>query len=336
MVIARRRTRRSAGIVGALLLAVTAFGGCADPAENANPAAPKLTEIRVATLPLGSTLPVHAAKSKGIFERNGLRVRLTEGQDPGLFTAGLAKGQYDIAMSVPTIVLVAAERGLDIQIVSRMQKSSPENPGGGWFTKDRSIDSLAKLKGKKIGVPALTGVITDSLVYLLQKSGVDRDEVKFVQMPFAAMGDQLKAGRVDAVVAGIPFSNKLAASGFRRHGDVVAAAVTEASDGRIDNGMTALFASSSKFARENPDTIRAWRKSLNEAIDYLGSHEADARQMLQSWLKMPPKVAQSAPLPGWQVEITPQDLEPYVTISKAVGTIKSEPDVNKLVWQDGP
>lgn len=322
--------------MSALLLAAAVVGGCADPAENANPAGSKLTEIRVAMLPLGSTLPVHAAMSKGIFERNGLRVELTEGQDPALFTAGLAKGQYDFAMSVPTIVLVAAERGLDVQVVSRMQRSTPENPGGGWFTKDRSIDSIAKLKGKKIGVPALTGVITDSLVYLLQKNGVDRDEVKFVQMPFATMGDQLKAGRVDAVVAGIPFSNKLAASGFRRHGDVVAAAVTEASGGRVTSGMTALFVASSKFARENPDTIRAWRKSLNEAIDYLESHEAEARKMLQTWLKMPPAVAQSAPLPGWQVEITPQDLQPYVTISKAVGTIKSEPDVNKLVWQDGP
>lgn len=287
-------------------------------------------------LPLGSTLPVHAAISKGIFERNGLRVELTEGQDPALFTAGLAKGQYDLAMSVPTIVLVAAERGLDVQVVSRMQRSTPENPGGGWFTKDRSIDTFAKLKGKKIGVPALTGVITDSLVYLLKKNGVDRDEVKFVQMPFATMGDQLKAGRVDAVVAGIPFSHKLAASGFRRHGDVVAAAVKDASGGRVNSGMTALFVSSSKFARENPDTIRAWRKSLNEAIDYLQSHEAEARRMLQTWLKMPPAVAESAPLPSWQVEITPQDLQPYVTISKAVGTIKSEPDVNKLVWQDGP
>jgi NitT/TauT family transport system substrate-binding protein len=170
-------------------------------------------------------------------------------------------------------------------------------------------------------------------VYLLQRNGVNRDDVNLLQVPFPVMGDQLKAGRVDAVIAPIPFGSALAARGFRVHEDVVVEAVRDASRGQIDTGMTVLFASTSTFARNHPDTIRAWRESLDEAIDFLTTNQGEARAMLQSWLKMPPEVVQRAPLPGWTTAITPDDLRPYVTISKAVGTIKGDPDVDSLVWQ---
>ena len=62
---------------------------------------------------------------------------------------------------------------------------------------------------------------------------------------------------------------------------------------------------------------------------------SEARALMESWLKIPANVIARSPLPDWNVEITPQELAPYVAISKAVGSIKTDPDVNSLVWQ-GP
>jgi ABC-type nitrate/sulfonate/bicarbonate transport system substrate-binding protein len=217
-----------------------------------------------------------------------------------------------------------------------MQRSTPDSPNGALFTKDQSLDTFARLKGRKIAVPALTGTIPDSLKYLLLAEGVRPDEVEFVQTPFPAMGDQLAAGRVDAVVAGIPFSSALLDRGFHRQSEVVAAAVRKASDGKVTSGMTALFAATSAYTREHPGVVRAWRRSLEEAVSYLDSHDAEARKYLETWLAMPPAVAQRSPLPEWTIDITPEDLRPYVTISRAVGTIDTEPDVRELVWQDHP
>ena len=270
-----------------------------------------------------------------MFERNGLRIELTEGQDLPVFMAALAKGQYDIAQGVPTLVLIGAEKGLDLQVVSSMQRSSRERPNGVWITKDPSIDSVAQLEGKTIGVPSLTGILTDSMVYLLQRSGVERNEVKFVATPFPTMGDQLEAGRVDAVVATIPFSSAIAARGFRLHDDVIVEAVRGASGGAVETAMTSVWDTSRTFAQEHSETIVAWRKTLTEAIAFLNSNESEARAMMQEWLKIPAEVAQRAPLPDWAVEITPQELAPYITISKAVGSTTTDPDVNSLVWQ-GP
>ena len=210
--------RRALRLLAALLSAALVVVGCGE--DSAAPSGQNLTPLRVAMFPAGATLPVHAALTKGFFERNGLRIELTEGQDLPVFMAALAKGQYDIAQGVPTLVLIGAEKGLDLQVVSSMQRSSRERPNAVWITKDPSIDCVAQLEGKTIGVPSLTGIIIDSIVYLLKRSGVERNEVKFVATPFPTMGDQLEAGRVDAVVATIPFSAAIAARGFRLHDDV--------------------------------------------------------------------------------------------------------------------
>ena len=307
--------------------------GCG--ADNAEPTEQGLTPVRVALFPGGSTLPAHVAITKGICERNGLQIELTEGTDLPVFMAALAKGQYDIAMSVPTLALVGEEKHLDLQIVAGLQRQSRERPNAVWLTKDASIETLPQLKGKTIAVPSLTGIITDALVYLLERDGVKRSEVKLVQTPFPTMGDQLQAGHVDAAIATIPFYTAIAARGFRAHDDVIVEAVRAASADTIDTAITSVWSTSGKFAREHPETITAWRKSLTEATDFLEANEAEARELMEAWLKIPAKVIARSPLPDWNVAITPQELAPYVAISKAVGSIKTDPDVNSLVWQ-GP
>jgi NitT/TauT family transport system substrate-binding protein len=310
-------------------LALVVAGCGADTASQTG----QLTTLRVAMFPGGSTLPAHAALAKGIFEKNGLQVELTEGTDLPVFMAALAKGQYDVVMSVPTLVMIGVEKGVDLQIISSLQRSSTQRPNAVWITKDPAVESLAQLKGKTIAVPSLTGIIIDATVYLLGRNDVARDDVKFVQTPFPTMGDQLAAGRVDAAIASIPFNDAIAARGFRVHDDVVVDAVRDASGGTVDTAMTSLWVATRTFGRDHPDTVSAWRKSLSAAIEFLDSNPAEARQMMQHWLKIPAGVLDAAPLPDWDVAITPQELAPYITISKAVGSTHSDPDVNALVWQ---
>jgi NitT/TauT family transport system substrate-binding protein len=322
--------RLLANVLASLTLVLAGCGtGSAPPTDQ------QLTLLRVAMFPAGSTLPAHAAQAKGIFERNGLRVELTEGTDLPVFMAALAKGQYDIVMSVPTLVMIGVEKGIDLQIISSLQRSSAQRPNAVWITKDPAIESLGQLKGRTIAVPSLTGIIIDATVYLLSRDGVARNDVKFVQTPFPTMGDQLAAGRVDAAVASIPFNDAIASRGFRVHDDVVVDAVRDASGGTVETAMTSVWAASRSFGHEHAETVSAWRKSLSTAIELLDGNPAEARQMMQDWLKVPPRVLDGAPLPDWDVAITPQELGPYVTISKAVGSTRGDPDVNALVWQ-GP
>ena len=305
--------------------------GCT--ADDAATTQPGQRLVRVAMFSAGSTLPVHVAMQQKMFERHGLTVELTEGQDLPVFMAALAKGQYDIAMTGPSLMLIAAEKRLDLQIVASMQRSSRAEPNAVWISRDPSIDSVTQLRGKTIGVPALTGIIVDTMTYLLGRNGVARDEVMFLPTPFPTMGDQLQAGNVDAVVASIPFGAAIGARGFRVHDDVIVEAVRDASGGTVQSAMTSVWASSRTFAAEHPEAIRAWRSSLEEAIAYLRSDESRARADMRDWLKFPPQVLERAPLPDWVVDIAPDDLAPYVTISNTVGATSTDPDLDALVWR---
>lgn len=320
-------------LIAISLLITTA--GCAHDGDIADSNGSQLIPLRVALFPAGNTLPVEAAMTRGIFERHGLNVTITEGQDLPLFMAAQSRGQYDIAMSVPTLVLVGAQRGLDLQIVSSTAQQTAEHPNAVWITKDASIRSLAELRGKTIAVPSLTGIITDSVIYLLRRNRLTRKDVHLVQTPFPAMGDQLQSGRVDAVVATLPFSAAIAARGFVVHDDVIVDAVRDASGGAVDEAITTVWTASRSFADQHPDAVAAWRASLREAIDSLRADAAGARALMAEWLKMPAAILDSAPLPDWTVDITARQLKPYVAIARDVGSIDFDPDVNSLVRQ-GP
>ncbi len=321
------RLHRLVAVLACVALVVTGCGDTGAPAEQG------ITHLRVALFPGGSTLPVRAAAEKGIFERNGLHVEVTEGTDLPLFMAALSKGQYDIAMSGPTLILIGVEKGLDLQIISSLQRSSRDRPNAVWITRDSAIDSLTQLRGKTIAVPSLTGIIIDATVYLLNRNGVKRNEVKFFQTPFPTMGDQLAAGNADAAIATIPFYSAIAARGFRIHSDVIDEAVRDASEGTVESAMTSVWTASRTLGQEHPEQIEAWRKSLTDAIEFLDANQAEARTMMEAWLKIPAKVLERAPLPVWGVDITPAEMAPYVTIAKTVGSIKGDPDVNALVWR---
>ena len=77
-------TRRFLGLVACVILVLT---GCGDATQ---PEARNEARVRVALFPGGSTLPAHVAMIKGLFERNGLQVELSEGTDLPLFMAALA------------------------------------------------------------------------------------------------------------------------------------------------------------------------------------------------------------------------------------------------------
>ncbi|MEW5811640.1 MAG: ABC transporter substrate-binding protein [Actinomycetota bacterium] len=317
--------------VFAVITVVVLLAGCTQVRDDAS----RPTTLRVALFPAANTLPVHAAVVRGIFERRGLDVDITEGQDLPLFMAAQARGQYDITMSTPTLALVGADKGVDLQIVSSTAQQTAERPNAVWITADPSVRSLADLRGATIAVPSLTGIITDALVYLLQRNGFQRNDFRLVQTPFPAMGDQLEAGHVTAAVATLPYSTAILARGFTAHDDVIVEAVKTASGGAVAEAITTVWTVPRQFAVENPDTITAWRESLREAIDTLKADQIGTRSLLSEWLEIPPSVLEKGPLPDWTVDITAHQLEPYVAIAQQVGSIDEAPDVATLVWR-GP
>ena len=308
----------------------------AAPAAASTPAsaaaAQQAVPLRVAFTPGHSTLPVHAALVNGYFKQNGLDVTVTEGQDLPTYIAALDK-QFDISMTVATIFLSAVAQGVPVKAVAGMQLTVSDPPSNPLLTKDPSINSLKDLAGKTVGVPALTGASVFSLQYLLQKNGVDPNSVKLVMVTFPEQADQLNAGRIDAALSAPPFYVPLLnGGGYRNIVDTTAEATQQVTGNPNAVSVNAFFVASDTFVGQHPDQYKAFRKSLQQGIDWMKSNDADARQMLQQWLQLTPEVAKASPTPSDSSEITPDQIQPWVTVMQTTGALKGNvPDVKTLI-----
>jgi ABC-type nitrate/sulfonate/bicarbonate transport system substrate-binding protein len=316
-----------------LLLAVVVTGliaGCGSDGDTSTKAASSTPTVRVPYTAGFGTLPVHVADVKGFFKKQGLDVKLTEGLQLPAYIAALDR-QYDMTMATPAGFLDAVNKGVDLVAVSHVQTSDPEHQNQVVVTK-QPLGSLADLKGKRIGVPTLTGTSTQCLLYMLQQAGVSAKDVKLSAVEYPNMADQLKAGKLDAVVSAIPFYSALKAAGYSIGPEVVVDAVKAVTNGSNDQGIGALFASTRKYADAHPDVIRKWRAALEQADQWIAGNEQEARALVEQWLKVPAQVADTAPMPGFKVDITAQDLQPFATISEKIAGATKLPDAGSLVW----
>ena len=205
--------------IAALLVAIAMM--CVAAPGNVAVAQPKLTQVRVAYVPVVTWLPAYVAKDKGIFEKHGLDVTLTPTQNISLLPQTVGK-QFDIIASTPPDLIKPVASGLDIVAVSSEAIESKTNPTAQLIVrKDSGINSIADLKGKTIASPTIGAVLHISVLYWLKKSGVDPNSIRGVEVPFPNMGDQLKAGRVDAVEGLEPFVGPMLAAGNISLGDPI-------------------------------------------------------------------------------------------------------------------
>jgi NitT/TauT family transport system substrate-binding protein len=309
----------------ALVASVVLLGGslaaCGDSDDSSGSDSSGRTTVRLAFTPGATTLPVHLAETRGIFEKNGLDVEITEGLDLPTWAAGLGK-QWDIAMSTPGVYLTGANQ-LDLDLIASGQVTTADSLSANpLIVRGDSIKDTVDLVGRTVGVATLTGSTVNSIKYLVAKEGGDPDDVKFVQVPFPAAGDQLKAGQIDATVSSIPFNTVILADP-ENHAlfDVVDKALRTV-DPDQEVMASIVYMSNDKWAKDNLDAATAFEKSLDEAQKWMDANKEEALDELAKWLGMPRDVIAEMdwPIPV-QAEITQDMMQPSLDLLLEVGAV---------------
>lgn len=159
------------------------------------------TTVRFTIQPkTGVTSLVEIAIEKGFFKEVGIDAK-TEivAHGPAAVTA-LASGSVDVATNAPEVFLALAGKGQSVKLIAGQTRQIgvlAVRPG--LTVPERFPDSLKTLKGKKVGVTALSSATQYLSIAMLSAAGLDATDVQFVAVGFS--GPQaLAAGHVDAAL----------------------------------------------------------------------------------------------------------------------------------------
>ncbi|MPZ55925.1 MAG: PhnD/SsuA/transferrin family substrate-binding protein [Rhizobiales bacterium] len=283
----------------------------------------KLTPVRAAYVPVATWLPAWVAKDKGLFEKHGLDVTLTPTQNLSLLPGTVGK-QFEFAASTPPDLIKAAAGGLDVVATAGQALETKHNQAMQLIVrKDSGIKGPQDLKGKAIAAPTLGAVMHVATLYWLKKNGVDPNSIRGVEVPFPNMGDQLKAGNVDAVEALVPFTFVLLAQGNVSLGDPMMAVGDEV--------LFPFWISSGAWARANRPVIKTWIDSLTEAKAWMDANPKETRDILAKYSRLPPAVVQKVPFPTYSFTIKPEQLGVWVDVLNELGQLSAPVDKAKLV-----
>lgn len=288
------------------------------------------TKIVIMHTGVAPYLAAFVAKDQGFFEKRGLDVTIKLGANGSVLMAALIAGSAQIATPTPTIFLQGVEGGLDVVALASTNEF-PDNTKSGLVARQGSgIKGPADLVGKKVGVPGIGGLLDVVLRKWLMDNKVDTTKVHFVETPFPPMADMLKADQIDAAVAVDPFLGRIVGSGS---GYYVADYTKSIPAGAVGS----VWAATREWADKHPAAVKAFQEAIVEAIAFAKSNEKAARDSVLHYTKLPPQAVAHMVLPNLTAKMGPAQLQPWVDIAKAQGTIRKDIDVKKLIapWRAG-
>ncbi len=309
----------------AALVVLVATGCASGPGGAADDSDPRT--LRIAHNSNAAALPVQVAMAEGIFAKHDLKIEYKKVENIGTLPGTLGRS-FDIALSVPTTVIAAAQQGIPVTQVSGATIDVQDNPTGFVIGSTKAgVTDVTQLAGKTLGVLTETGTVHTATKAWLKQEGVDPASVKIVQVDGPAQADQLAAGRIDAVETVMPFAtNVLSNEDAVNLGDPYLKLAPELS--------AILWIARQDFASKNADVLRDFRAALDEAIEFIAANDDKARTALKDYTGLPDAAIAAAKLPTYTTEIRPQDMRVWLAAMREVDGFTGDVDLDALAVRD--
>lgn len=283
------------------------------------------TKIAVGTSANPEVAALYVAKQQGIFEKNGLDVTIEIVALNPTLPASLLADSLQVGAITPTVFIQAVDNGLELSAAAGVSVVHTgmarvylvAAPG-------ENLKAPADFVGKTIAVPGLNAILHVALQLWFQKNGVDSSKITYVEAPLAAAGDLLKSNKVNASIVNDPFLARIEQD---NGGTLVAPFLVETLEGQL----THFYTTTTAWAEANPEAVAAFRKSLQEAADFIAANPDKAREDINAFLKLPPEAIARLALPKTQIQVNPEDVAFFAEVMKGFGLASGDIDAAKHV-----
>ena len=255
-------------LLALLCVAPAACGGTSGGQETSG--GPEKVTLTLDWYPNADHAGIYAAQEEGFFEDAGLEVTIRQPSDPAAVLQLVAAGRSEFGISYENEMTNAAAR--DVPAVSVMAVMQ-EPLNSIMSLKESGITGPEDLAGKKVGY-AGTSFGTAIIDTVLREAGEDPSGVEKVNVGYD-LRPALTSGRVDAVVDA--YWNieavELAQEGFETN-------VIKLPEVGVPNYNELVVATSDRYAREEPETVRRFVGALARGHAHVSEHPGSAREAL--------------------------------------------------------
>jgi len=271
--------------------------------------------------------PLTLAKEAGIFKKNGVDVTIKKIPQKDRHLA-IASGDIQCAATTVETYIVWNANGVPITQVLQLDKSY----GADGLAARNSIQKIADLKGKTVGVDAPGTTSYFGLAWILKKNGMTMKDVNVATMSPQAAAQAFVAGQNDAAMTYEPYLSTV-----RDKPDTGKIIATT-----LDYPMVMdTFGCTPTFIKENPKAVKAIVDSYFEAVEMIKKEPAKSYEIMGADVKQSgEQFAKSAAYLRWQDKAANQkffagEIQAFskeaADLLLEVGTIKSRPDINTII-----
>jgi NitT/TauT family transport system substrate-binding protein len=250
-------------------------------------------KLNVGVLKIAGVANAWVARERGIFTKNDLAAKLVEFNSGADAINAMQAGDVDVLLSIAGSAMTAIERGFDLQAVMQNEvgRAAPPDSASVQVLASSNLKSMSDLAGKKMAVSSLNSQQVVGIQMILKKAGVDLKTMQFIEMPFPAQVNALRAGHVDAAAPVDPFTTQLLQSGTGR---VLSWSYVES----IPEQPVGVWWAKGAFIGKNPKAIDAFAASMKESIDYMNADTDRAKADVTSFTGLNPALVKDMPPPS--------------------------------------
>lgn len=296
-----RSSKTRALVIGALALA---FVGA-----NVMPIASEdLPDIIIASSTFDSATAGYYAFKSGMFKKAGINVTYQPG-GAGIPPA-VAGGSIQIGANNIFNVIAGHTRGVPFTIVAPgavFDKTDEDGYVGLIVKKSSTFKTGKDFAGKIIGVNELNGFNHLSAMAWIDATGGDSSTAKYVEIPAAAAGAAISAGRIDGSVITVPYLGQSLATGDTR-------VVTNAYSSVAPSYLGVAWFTTTQFADAHPDLIQRFSRVIRDASIYVNAHHEETVQMMADLAKVDPAVIRSSTRVSFAPYVTPPLIQPVIDL----------------------
>jgi ABC-type nitrate/sulfonate/bicarbonate transport system substrate-binding protein len=229
---------------------------------NAQPA-PQLRTINVITFGGGVNLPIFIAQRQGFFAKHGIEINLRYTPSSVYLMTGLIEGRFDIASAAIDNLVAYQEGQGEAPVKAQPDLVAIMGLENGFLNLVAlpEVKTVADLRGKDLGVDAVSTGFAFVLREMVDKAGIEDSEVKYARfggtpLRYAALLDRKFA----ATLLSTPFDLQAEAKGFTRLG--TATDLLGAYQGRAAFGMRG-------WLKDNEASAIGFMRAMRDATEWI-------------------------------------------------------------------